>query len=140
MLTELRKVERVDDLNSKTIFLNNTLEAIRTARRHAQSMSQGWISLHATEDAGEPFRQLWEDDPNIQEVKRRFEAIKEPEDFKDAMRAVVQVQWGRNMRETFRLADEIAPRRQRSPHVGAHGLSRSARARSDAGSVGRRWC
>ena len=107
VLTELRKVERVDDLSSKTIFLNNTLEAIRTARRHAQSMSQGWVSRHATEDAGEPFRQLWEGDPKIQEVKRRFEAIKEPEDFREAMRAVAQVRWGRNLRETFRLADEV---------------------------------
>jgi hypothetical protein len=107
VLTELRKVERVDDLNSKTIFLNNTLEAIRTTRRHAQAMGQGWISTHTTGDSGEPFRQLWEGDPNIQELKRRFEAIKEPEDFKNAMRAVVQVQWGRNLRETFRLADEM---------------------------------
>ena len=66
VLSELRKVERVDDLNSKTIFLNNTLEAIRTARRHAQAMGQGWISLRMAGDAGEPFRQLWEGDPKIQ--------------------------------------------------------------------------
>ncbi|GEM_PF-880777 len=107
VLAELRKVERVDELNSKTIFLNNTLEAIRTARRHAEAMGQGWISLRPPGDPGEPFRQLWEGDPNIQEMKRRFEAIKEPEDFKNAMRAVVQVQWGRNMRESFRMADEM---------------------------------
>jgi hypothetical protein len=107
VLGELRKVERVDDLNSKTIFLNNTLEAIRTARRHAQSMGQGWISLHPSGDAGEPFRQIWEGDPKILEMKHRFEAIKEPEDFKNAMRVVTQVQWGRNFRETFRLADEM---------------------------------
>ena len=107
VLIELRKVERVDELNSKTIFLNNTLEAIRTARRHAQAMGQGWISPHMVGGGGEPFRQLWEGDPNIQEVKRRFEAIKEPGDFKNAMRAVVQVQWGHNFRETFRLADEM---------------------------------
>jgi hypothetical protein len=106
VLIELRKVERVDELNSKTIFLNNTLEAIRTARRHASAMRQGWLSPRMTGDAGEPFRQLWEGDPKIQEVKRRFENIKEPEDFGNAMRAVIQVQWGRNMRETFRLADE----------------------------------
>jgi hypothetical protein len=107
VLTELRKVERVDDLSSKTIFLNNTLEAIRTARRHAQAMGQGWISLHPSADAGEPFRQIWEDDPDIKEMGQRFEAIKDIEDFKVAMRSVGQVQWGRNFRETFHLVGEL---------------------------------
>lgn len=127
VLTELRKVERVDDLNSKTIFLNNTLEAIRTARRHAQSMGQGWISLHPSGDAGEPFRQIWEGDPKILEMKQRFESIKEPEDFKNAMRAVVQVQWGRNFRETFRLADELR-RDVKDRHTWVHTAYPEARA------------
>ena len=94
VLIELRKVERVDELNSKTIFLNNTLEAIRTARRHAQGMGQGWVSLRMAGDAGEPFRQLWAGDPKMQALKLQFEAIKEPEDFMNAMRAVGQVQLG----------------------------------------------
>ncbi|HTP09443.1 MAG TPA: hypothetical protein VMP08_14410, partial [Anaerolineae bacterium] len=127
VLIELRKVERVDDLSSKTIFLNNTLEAIRTAQRHAQSMGQGWISLHPSGDAGEPFRQLWEGDPKMQEVKRRFEAIKEPEDFRNAMHAVVQVQWGRKIRETFRLADEMR-RDTRDRHTWVHTAYPEARA------------
>ncbi|CAG0927466.1 hypothetical protein TFLX_00481 [Thermoflexales bacterium] len=127
VLTELRKVERVDDLNSKTIFLNNTLEAIRVARRHAQAMSQGWISLHPTGDAGEPFRQLWEGDPNIQAMKQRFETIKEPEDFKNAMRTLLQVQWGRNMRETFRLAGELR-RDVQDRHTWVHTAYPEARA------------
>jgi hypothetical protein len=109
----------VDDLSSKTIFLNNTLEAIRTARRHAQAMSQGWISSRTTGDTGEPFRQVWEDDPNIQEMNRRFEAIKDMEDFKVAMRSVMQVQWGRNMRETFRLIGELR-RDVRDRHTWVH--------------------
>ena len=107
VLIELRKVERVDDLNSKTIFLNNTLEAIRAAHRHAEAMQQGWVSLRTPGHPGEPFRKLWESDPHMQEVKQRFEAIKEPADFKPAMRALVQVQWGQNVRESFRLADEM---------------------------------
>jgi uncharacterized membrane protein YraQ (UPF0718 family) len=107
VLIELRKVERVDDLNSKTIFLNNTLEAIRAAQQHAEAMQQGWVSLRTPGRPGEPIRQLWEGDPRWQEVKRRFEAIKEPEDFKNALRAVGQVPLGRNLRETFRLADEM---------------------------------
>jgi hypothetical protein len=107
VLIELRKVERVDELNSKTIFLNNTLEAIRTARRHAQGMGQGWVSLRMGGDAGEPFRQLWAGDPKMLEVKARFEAIKEPEDFMNAMRGLGQVQLGYKIRESFRLADEM---------------------------------
>jgi hypothetical protein len=127
VLVELRKVERVDDLSSKTIFLNNTLEAIRTARRHAQAMSQGWISSRTSDDAGEPFRQLWEGDPKIQEVKRRFENIKEPEDFRNAMRAVMDVRWGRNLRETFRLADELR-HDTRDRHTWVHTAYPEARA------------
>ena len=107
VLIELRKVERVDELNSKTIFLNNTLEAIRTARRHAQAMGQGWISTHMVGNGGEPFRQLWAGDPKMQALKLRFEAIKEPEDFMNAMRAVGQAQVGQKIRESFRLADEM---------------------------------
>lgn len=106
ILTELRKVERVDDLNSKIIFLNNTLDAIRVARRHAEAMKQGWISSRSG-DPGEPFRQVWKDDPRVQEVRRRFEAVKEPEDFKVALQAAAKVPWGNNVRETFRLADEM---------------------------------
>jgi uncharacterized membrane protein len=127
VLTELRKVERVDDLSSKTIFLNNTLEAIRVARRHAQSMGQGWISLHSSGDAGEPFRQIWVGDPKIIEMKQRFEAIKEPEDFKSALRVVGQVQWGRHFRETFRLADEMR-RDVKDRHTWVHTAYPEARA------------
>ena len=107
VLIELRKVERVDDLSSKTIFLNNTLEAIRTAHRHAEAMQKGWVSLSTPGHPVEPIRKLWEGDPHIHEIKQRFEAIKEPEDFKNAMRVVAQVQWRRNIRETFRIADEM---------------------------------
>ena len=108
VLVELRKVERVDDLSSKTIFLNNTLEAIRIGRRHAEAMRQGWISIRSRQsDPGESFRQVWEGDPSIREIRQRLEKIKEPEDFKNAMRAVRQVRWGQNLRETFRLADEL---------------------------------
>ena len=70
-------------------------------------MGQGWISLRMVGDAGEPFRQLWAGDPKMQALKRRFEAIKEPEDFMNAMRAVGQVQLGSKIRESFRLADEM---------------------------------
>jgi hypothetical protein len=107
VLIELRKVERVDELNSKTIFLNNTLEAIRTARRHAQGMGQGWVSLRMSGDAGEPFRQVWAGDPKMHALKLQFEAIKEPEDFMNALRAVGQVKLGSKIRESFRLADEM---------------------------------
>jgi hypothetical protein len=127
VLSELRKVERVDDLNSKTIFLNNTLEAIRTARRHAQAMGQGWISLNPPGDAGEPFRHLWEDDPHIKEMTRRFEAIKDFDDFKHALRGVLEVQWGRNMRETFRLAGEVR-RDAKDRHTWVHTAYPEARA------------
>ncbi len=108
VLVELRKVERVDDLNSKTIFLNNTLEAIRQGRRHAEAMRQGWLSIRSLhDDPGEAFRRLWAGDPHVREARQRFEKIKEPEDFRNAMRAVRQVRWGQNLRETFRLADEL---------------------------------
>ncbi len=128
VLNELRKVERVDDLNSKTIFLNNTLEAIRTARRHAQAMSQGWISTDSSSDPGEPFRQLWEDDPRIKEMVRRFEGINDFADFKHALRAVPQVQWGRNVRETIRMASAEARRDAQDRRTWVHTAYPEARA------------
>jgi hypothetical protein len=90
-------------------------------------MGQGWITLHPSGDSGEPFRQIWEGDPKILEMKHRFEAIKEPEDFKNAMRVVGQVQWGRNFRETFRLADEMR-RDVKDRHTWVHTAYPEARA------------
>ena len=65
VLNELHKMERVDDVNSKLIFLNNTLDAIRAGQRHADAMR----SYLPPQEDWAPVAEIWRNDPQLQVVE-----------------------------------------------------------------------
>ena len=117
VLAELKKVERVDDLNSKTIFLNNALESIRAGQRIADAMLNCWLP------PGEVDRQalanLWRSDPNIQVVAERFKALKGPQDFVPALQTLGKVDWRNKMKLTIEMGQQLdkSERRHLPRHI-----------------------
>jgi len=113
-LNELKKVGRVDDLNSKTILLNNSLDAIHAGQRHADAMKECWLpASNDWSSVGE----LWRNDPNLKIVEEKFKAIKGTDDFRAAMLSLRTVEWRRNVRESIRLAEQID---KHAKQVGRH--------------------
>ncbi len=110
VLNELRKVERVDEVNSKIIFLNNALDAIRAGQRHAAAMREGhlpiqndWISIG----------DVWRNDAQLKAANTRFQAIKGPEDILPALSELGKVNWGHNLEVTIRRAGELGRHAER---------------------------
>jgi hypothetical protein len=103
VLSELHKLERVDDVNSKLIFLNNSLDAIRAGQRHADAMRNGYLPPQADWAA---IGGLWRSDPQLQAVNAKFKAIKAFNDLGPALRELGQVDWRRNLAATVRRAEE----------------------------------
>ncbi|MBI5567021.1 MAG: hypothetical protein HY870_19135 [Chloroflexi bacterium] len=104
VLIELRKLERVDDVNSKLIFLNNSLDAIRAGKRHSDAMRSG--HLPPQEDWA-PVAEIWRNDPQLQAVNLKFKAIKDVNDLMPALRELGKVDWRRNIDATIRRSKEI---------------------------------
>lgn len=104
VLIELRKMERVDDVNSKLIFLNNSLDAIRAGQRQADAMRSG--ALPPQEDwaaVGARGR----NDPQLQAVNLKFKALKDLNDLAPAVRELGKVNWRRNIKATVRRAKDV---------------------------------
>ena len=109
VLVEVKKVERVDDLSSKTIFLNNALEAIRAAQRLVDAMRDRHMPLHpppADFDRSAPI-EPWRSDPNLRTFMTRLKEIKGPEDFGPTFQLLGKVEWRRNFRETFHQLEQF---------------------------------
>ncbi len=104
VLIELRKMERVDDVNSKLIFLNNSLDAIRAGKRHADAMLNGHLP---TQEEWAPVADIWRNDPQLQTVNLKFKAIKDVNDLMPALRELGKVDWRRNIDATIRRGEEI---------------------------------
>jgi hypothetical protein len=105
VLAELKKLERVDDLNSKTIFLNNALESIRAGQRIAEAMRNRWLLVGR--DGEQAIANLWRSDPNVQLVAERFKSIKDPHDVVPALRTLGKVDWRNKVKSTIELGQQM---------------------------------
>lgn len=111
VLTELRKLERVDEVNSKLIFLNNSLDAIRAGKRHADAMLNGHVASH---EDWSTVGEIWRNDPQLQAVNVKFKAIKDANDILPALRELGKVDWRRNIEASIRRSEEIERSTKRS--------------------------
>ncbi len=104
VLSELRKMERVDDVNSKLIFLNNTLDALRAGQRQADSMRSGYLP---PQEDWAPVAEVWRNDPQLHAIGLKFKAIKDINDLMPALRELGKVDWRRNIDATVRRIQEV---------------------------------
>lgn len=104
-LSELKKLERVDDVNSKLILLNNTLDAIRAGQRHTDRMRRVEVS---DEERWADVGEVWRNDPQLKVVGEKFRSIKKPEDLLPALRELGAVDWRRNIEASIRRGEQIS--------------------------------
>ena len=103
VLIELRKMARVDDINSKLIFLNNSLDALRAGQHHADALRSGYLP---PPDEWSALSEVWRNDPQWQVVNQKFKALKDFNDLGPALRELGKVAWRRNIETTLRRADQ----------------------------------
>ena len=104
ILSELKKLERVDDVNSKIIVLNNTLDAIRAGQRHTDRMRRAAVG---DEERWADVGELWRGDPQLKLAGDKFKSIKKPEDLLAALRELGAVDWRRNIAATIRRGEQL---------------------------------